>query len=509
MITHNPLTLCVTSDIHGVISATAYHDNLPKPYGLSRYSTALKEIRNSNEVIVLDNGDSLQGTPLLTLSHKTKQRPVILASVFNDLGLNYFNIGNHDFNYGIGRLSEYIEDCDAECLTSNVLYHDKPLGKSAIYISKTKLRLGLIGVCTDYVPNWEKPEHLKDVRFLDPIETVKAEIKKIRHQVDRLIVLYHGGLERDLKTGEPTEPLTGENVGYQIAQLEGIDVLFTGHQHRSFASRLDHCVVTQSNLNAQEFVKVEIDKDLLTYGITSMSAFEIDPEIEARIEDLQAQTQVWLDQPLGKISGYDLRIHDAFEARVHKHPLVSFINQVQLAKSGAQISATALFNQPYGLNPDVTYRDLVSTYIYPNSLVVKRMSGKQLKDYLEQCAEYFCILDGRLAVNPVFDEPKPQHFNYDMLDGIDYCLDISRPVGQRLKYCLYEGEEVKQKDTFTVVMNNYRAVGGGNFAMMRQCETVHEITEDMVEILAEYISDRKDVHIEHHDNILITANDIP
>jgi 2',3'-cyclic-nucleotide 2'-phosphodiesterase/3'-nucleotidase len=240
-----------------------------------------------------------------------------------------------------------------------------------------------------------------------------------------------------------------------------------------------------------------------------MSSFDVDPRIEERIADLQAQTQVWLDQPLGRISDYDLRIYDALDARVHKHPLVSFINQVQLAKSGAQISATALFNQPYGLNPEVTYRDLVSTYIYPNSLVVKRMSGKQMKDYLEQCAEYFCIQDGKLAVNPEFDEPKPQHFNYDMLDGIEYCLDISKPVGQRVKYCHYQGVDIGHKDSFTVVMNNYRAVGGGNFAMMRECETVHEITEDMVEILAEYISDKKDVHIEHRDNILITAYDIP
>jgi 2',3'-cyclic-nucleotide 2'-phosphodiesterase/3'-nucleotidase len=169
----------------------------------------------------------------------------------------------------------------------------------------------------------------------------------------------------------------------------------------------------------------------------------------------------------------------------------------------ADISATALFNQVLGLGPNISYRDLVNNYVYPNSLIVKEMDGKTLKAYLEQCADYFIVKDGNLAVNPLFDEPKPQHFNYDMLDGIDYTLKISNPLGHRVTQLTFRGKNIIDTDCFTVAMNNYRASGGGNFHMIPACQTVLDIQRDMTEILAEYIQDKKIVTIEHHDNIKV------
>lgn len=151
----------------------------------------------------------------------------------------------------------------------------------------------------------------------------------------------------------------------------------------------------------------------------------------------------------------------------------------------------------------IHYRDLVLNYAYPNSLIVKEMTGKVLRAYLEQCADYFIVKEGKIAVNPLFDEPKPQHFNYDMLDGIEYTLKISNPVGQRVVELKYEGKNVQDNDVFTVAMNNYRASGGGNFNMIPECPTVMEIQRDMTEIMAEYIQDKKIVTVNHHDNIHI------
>ena len=131
------------------------------------------------------------------------------------------------------------------------------------------------------------------------------------------------------------------------------------------------------------------------------------------------------------------------------------------------------------------------------------MNGQTLRLYLEQCADYFMVKDNQIVVNPMFDEPKPQHFNYDMLDGIDYTLRISKPLGSRVVSLTYKGQDIRDTDVFSVAMNNYRASGGGNFHMIPPCKTLLEIQTDMTDILADYILDKKIVTITHHDNIKV------
>jgi len=248
---------------------------------------------------------------------------------------------------------------------------------------------------------------------------------------------------------------------------------------------------------------IVLDTRKIEHNLRSMSDYPFNPEIETLIKPFDDETQIWLDQKLGHIEGYDFLVKDPFDARVHKHPYVSFINHVQKEVTHADISATALFNQVLGLGPDISYRDLVNNYVYPNSLIVKEMTGKTLRAYLEQCADYFMVKDNQLIVNPLFDEPKPQHFNYDMLEGIDYTLKISNPLGARVIELKHNSKDVRDTDLFTVAMNNYRASGGGNFHMIPACKTVLEIQRDMTDILAEYIQNKKIVTIVHHDNITV------
>ena len=122
----------------------------------------------------------------------------------------------------------------------------------------------------------------------------------------------------------------------------------------------------------------------------------------------------------------------------------------------------------------------------------------------EKCAHYFEVEHGEITVNKEYVYPKIQHFNYDMIDGIDYALKISNPLGSRCTSCTYNGKEIEDDDTFTIAMNNYRAVGGGDFDMVARCETVLDTNRDMVEILAEYIQSRSPVTVDHKENIRIT-----
>lgn len=479
------------------------------PAGLARYASALKKIRSKHDhVIAMDNGDTIQGTPLMTYFHQsemTKTHP--MATIFNELNIGFMNLGNHDFNYGPHVLAKYLQETQAHCLTSNIFYHNSPLGTSTMITTPYGKRIGLIGVTTDYIPHWERADYIDGFRFDDVVDTVKTHVGYLRPQVDALIVLYHGGVECDLKTLEPTERLTGENVGCQIAAIEGIDVLITGHQHRQIIERVCGTLITQCTFNAQEYVEIELDFEgelSIDAKRVSLADFPIDPTVDSLIHDVEQETQSWLDQKLGTLEGPSLIVEDGFMARLHKHPLVSFINQIMLETSGAQISATSLFNDPQGFSSQITMRDLVSTYVYPNTLVVKKMSGKHIKAMIEQSANYFMLDDqGEITVNPEYVYPKMQHFNYDMFDGIEYSLNISFPVGQRLVTCLYQGNPLEDDTDYSVAMNNYRASGGGDFAMVADSETIFDSQRDMVEIIAEYINKHQPTHIKHADNILI------
>lgn len=501
------LTICITTDVHGTLQTRSYADGSDKAQGLSRYLSAVTELRNKQEILILDNGDILQGSPLLTYFQKKNRTPHLMAQALNLIGVDYFNLGNHDFNYGKDILNTFLSTLNAPCLTSNITQNGKPFGHSTIHITKQGLRLGLIGITTDYIPHWEKPSFIEGMTFLDPIAIVKNEISSLRSQVDFVIVLYHGGFERDLVSGLPSEPLTGENVGYALTHIEGIDLLITGHQHRSIIATVNHVLVIQCAFNAQEFAQVDLcvedQSKTIQTKLIKMGDFPEDQAMLKLIKPWEDQTQSWLDQTVGQLSGHDYLIKDPFDARLHKHPLVSLLNTIQMEVSGAQLSGVSLFNDPTGFKPTVTYRDLVSTYVYPNTLVVKQINGAQLKAYLEKCADYFVINDGEIKVNPEYDFPKSQHFNYDMIDGIKYTLKISQPLGHRVINLTYLSKPVQTTDVFSLVINNYRANGGGNFNMIVACPTLSEVNIDMTELLATYFETHPNLIPSHINNIQV------
>lgn len=501
-----PTRFLVSSDTHGVIYDHRYADGAIEAMGIARISSLILNDTATHDVVYIDNGDALQGTPLLTYINKQNVKPHKLSEVFAVCGASYFNLGNHDFNYGQEVLFNFINSMDAHCLTSNVLYLGTPLGSSAI-LNKNGITYGLIGVVTDYIPHWEKADHIKDMTFLDVVETVQKEKEKLINLVDKIIVVYHGGIEKDLLTHQPTERFTKENVGYQLAYMEGVDILFSGHQHRSINTQTKQALVLQCSNNATELMQVDVDSNdqSLTGQLVHLNQVPMDKRIIDIMDDVEAQTQRWLDQPIGALKE-DLLIKNQDQARIYKHKLVSFINQVQLDATNADLSLTSLFNHARGLAKIITMRDLVSTYVYPNTLVVKKMSGKQILELLEQTANYFTLdQEKNIAINPAYEYPKPQHFNYDMIDGLEYTIKVSNPLHQRIIHCTYKGKPIKDDDSFSIAMNNYRAVGGGDYQMVANAETILDTGADMVDLLAAYIQKHSPVTINHTNNIHVVV----
>ncbi|KYD10345.1 2',3'-cyclic-nucleotide 2'-phosphodiesterase [Caldibacillus debilis] len=511
--TETTLTVLETSDVHGHIFPVNYGTNAYAGLGMAKIATLVKEIRRKEKnVLLIDNGDNIQGTPLTY--HYVKfmsgeMNPVV--KVMNHLRYDAAVVGNHEFNYGMEVLERAVGQSDFPWLSANLL--DKGTGEPYFgkpYIIKLfegGLKVAVLGLTTHYIPNWEKPEHIRSLRFEDTVESAKRWVKKIRaeEKPDVLVLSYHGGFERDPDTGAPDEAETGENVAYRLCmEVEGIDCLLTGHQHRKiWGKTVNGVVVLQPGCNGQYLGKatIRLKKAEGRWTIIGKRSELLplenvpeDREVIRLCEKYEEATQKWLDRPIGRIEG-DMTIKDPFEARVKEHPFIELINRVQMEASGADISGTALFHDEVkGFRHEVTMRDIVSSYVYPNTLVVVKITGKDLKAALERSASYFCLNEkGELAINPAFSHPKPQHYNYDMWEGIEYVIDVSKPVGERVVRLTYKNQKVEDDQELLVVINNYRASGGGEYTMFKNREVVREIQTDMTELLANYFLEKKTV----------------
>ncbi|WNS44012.1 bifunctional UDP-sugar hydrolase/5'-nucleotidase [Paenibacillus sp. MMS20-IR301] len=503
------MTLLQTSDIHGHLYPTDYRAAGDQPLGLAKLATLIAKERSLDpELLLLDNGDLLQGTPLMyhyaKLSSRQGRHPAGLALKL--LGYDAAVLGNHEFNYGPELLNQAITDSDCPWLAANIVNEDSQLPAFGppyrVFTHPEGIRIAVLGLTTHYIPNWESPAHIAGLEFKDALESAQSWIARIREQEqpDALVVCYHGGFERDPLTGEPTEPLTGENQGYAMCrELSGIDVLLTGHQHRLLSGEVNGVAIAQPGSAGQAMAKVQLEFVPQPGGswklhrksthLLMASDAAADEDFLSQFTEEERATQAWLDQPIGSSEG-DLSIPDPFTARLADHPFTEFVNRVQLAVTGAEISCAAIFtNEARGFGEQITMRDVVSNYIYPNTLKVLRLSGRQIREALEQNARYFAREEsgGGLRVSPDYLAPKPQHYNYDMWEGMDYTLDISQPVGQRVVRLERGGLPLTADSSFEVVMNSYRAGGGGNFDMLKGATVVREIPTDMTELLADYI----------------------
>lgn len=504
------LTILETSDIHGNILPINYGSNSKADVGLAKIATLINKEREENkEIILIDNGDVIQGTPLTYHYARFNQsKPNPMTLLMNDLEYDCAVIGNHEFNYGMDILNGAVNESNFPWLSANILNKKtkEPFFGQPYLIKELPngLRVGILGLTTHYIPNWEKPEHIEELEFIDALETAKKWVSLLREQeqLDLLVVSYHGGFERDLKTAEPTEELTGENQGYRMCyEVDGIDILLTGHQHRTIVNEtLNGVHVMQPGSQGMGLGKAVVSFEDTSDGwkvqdikseLISVKGITESQVILEQAKSYEAATQEWLDQPIGKING-DMVVHDPMKIRRADSPLIEFFNRVQMDVSGAEISSSALFdNNAPGLTENVTMRDVVANYIYPNTLRVIRVTGQDIKDALERSASYFATYTGgEISVNASFVDPKPQHYNYDMWEGIEYEINVSRPIGSRITKLNDKNGPLQMDKEYDVVMNNYRASGGGDYLMFKDKPIIKDIPTDVSELIANYIIEK-------------------
>src|SRR5699024_898017 len=148
-----------------------------------------------------------------------------------------------------------------------------------------------------------------------------------------------------------------------------------------------------------------------------------------------------------------------------------------------------LHNESTGFASRVTMRDIVSNYIYPNTLVVLSLTGKDIQNALEKSAMYFVLNDeGEISINPSYISPKPQHYKYDMWEGIEYTINVSIPFGERVADSYYQERPVEMDRSYHVVLYRYRATGGGDCEMFKHKPFVKGNQRAMVELIRDYFN---------------------
>ncbi|MBE5961336.1 MAG: bifunctional metallophosphatase/5'-nucleotidase [Lachnospiraceae bacterium] len=483
------LKIYFTSDMHGYFSPIDYATGEYKDTGLVNCMMGFQKDGNT---LILDGGDTIQGSPFSTYVQNEVKDASIFANVMNLAGYDYVTLGNHDLNYGKDYLKSYLNALDATCLCANIKDKDAECNilSSDVRVMENGLKVGLIGVCTDYVRIWEKKENLDAFDVQDVKEALTAEVNKLRAECDLLVGIYHGGFECDLATKEVLTD-SRENIAYEICRDLPFDILCTGHQHMSVADENvcgTHLVQTPQHAAAYvkleavvEDGKVSVSSELCPAGSTSNEQAK---EILAKTEQ---EVSVWLDTPKGHFDQPmlpDTKVNMALNGS----PIADFFNEIQLYFSKADISCTSLANDIKGFGKEVTIRDIVSTYRYENTLVVLEVTGATLRQALERCGEYFAVEDGVVKVSDAFLKPKVEHYNFDFYAGIDYAFDPERPVGKRVTFLRYQGKDVTDDQVFSLCMNNYRASGTGGYDMFKSCKVLREIQTDMVELTINYLT---------------------
>ena len=491
------LRIYYTSDTHGYFSPIDYATGERGAAGVVNCAAGFAPDGNS---LVIDGGDTLQGSPFTYFLHERREdEGAVCARLMNLCGYQFVTLGNHDFNYGRENLEQYLQTLDARCLCANV-EGLAAVEKTALVTLENGLRVGLTGVVTHFVNIWEKPENLRGITITEPVPAAREALAKLREQGAELnVCIYHGGYENDLVSGEPLSD-TGENQGWELCRDLDFDILLTGHQHMAAE---DLCLfgtfTCQPPDKARSYIRMDVTVDngrLAAHSQLCPAGGTTPPEAEAVLAGLDAETSAWLDTPVGHLDTA-LTADTPFDMAKNGSLIANFFNQVQLEASGAELSATCLGNEVKGFDRDVTIRDVVATYIYPNTLKTLRVDRAVLKAALERCASYFDFdADGELCVSESFLKPKVQHYNFDYFAGLQVRMELRRPVGERVTSIRYQGEELASDRSLTLCLNNYRVTGTGGYDAYKQCEIVRDQPTEIVELIMDYITRHGEIAVD-------------
>ncbi|MEV4811492.1 bifunctional metallophosphatase/5'-nucleotidase [Micromonospora avicenniae] len=519
------LTLLGTSDTHGNVynwdyyRDAEYDDSKQNDIGVAKLATLINQIRaerRGKATLVLDAGDTIQGTPLATFY--AKQEPITstgekhpMARAMNIIDYDAVTLGNHEFNYGLPLLDLWIRQLGFPALAANAVNAKtgKPaftpyvIKKVSLGLAAPALRVGILGLTNPGVAIWDRGNVEGKLRFDDMIDTAAKYVPIMRQRgADIILISAHGG---DSGTSSYGPELPNENPVALIAeQVPGIDAILFGHAHNEVVERFvtnkqtgQQVLLSEPSKWGQRLTRMDftLTRDRGRWTITRKSATMLntntvveDPKILAAVRTQHKKTVAYVNQVVARATVE----MSAVESRYKDTPILDFINHVQAetvtkALAGTQYADLPVLSQasPFSRTAvfpagDVKIRDVAGLYVFDNTLEAVVLSGAEVRAYLEYSAKYFTTLASGAPVDPEqISDPSVPDYNYDALSGVDYDIDIAKPVGQRITRLVLGGTDTPVADDaqFVVAVNNYRRSGGGNFPGIVKTQVYNEQQE--------------------------------
>ncbi len=504
MASARPLKVVVlqTSDVHGRIYPWDYVQAAPANAGLARLATVAERARKETPyVLLLDGGDTIQGSPLAYLAARGRfsgRHPMAIA--MNVMKYDAMTIGNHEFNYGLDVLRRAEKDADFPWLSANTLVANTERAAFGEYIIKSfgGVKVGVLGLTTPNIPGWEPEENRPGLKWEDPVKTAKRLVPVLRgkEKCDAVIVLIHSGLEADPESFEDNGTGYENRVVALARDVPGVDLILTGHTHRRIPFQRVHGVPVMQPGRYGDVI-ARADMSFETKGkktkLTAVTGTLLPGEKEAPHPGVTAAVK---NQHEAAVAYMDEVIVEATEdfpargARSQDTALLDLVNRFQQSLAKAQISMTApLFGGSYPgfAKGPVRMRDLYGLYPYENQLVLMEVTGQTLKTCVEVSAAYFT--KPTLEANRLKMEPNPRMpgYNFETFHGISYRIDPFAPEGSRVKDLLFQGAPLDLERKLTLVTNSYRAQGAGGYTPLNSGKVLARFPGEIRELLGEYL----------------------
>ena len=504
------VVILATSDLHGNIWSYSYEDNTETANnGMARLYTYIQQVRQENPIVFLvDAGDDIQGTIMTDdIANKTPENEHPVIAAMNFMGYDSMTLGNHEFNWGIDAMKKILGQAEFPVLGANVLNKDGSYvtGSGWTIVERGGVKLAIIGVCTPDIPIWDgSKEGIADTTFEAGNVAVKKAIEEIGDQADIIMVSAHMGQYAEFDEDGGSD--AGEKI---VEDNPDVDILQVAHMHITVNDKIGETPIVGVRNSGREIARIDVTlgadnsiKDIAT-EIVDMEGIEPSAEIREIpvVKELHEQTINFIQggtgedgepgEPLGTTTAKfqpENEIAGLPEGKLEDTAVMDLILAIQLENSGADVTACALFKDTSDLpEGDINYGNIFDIYKFDNTLYTLDVTGEELKGYMEWAAEcYNQWVPGDINIS--FDPEYPGYL-YDMFEGVDYEINLSKPKGERIENVMFKGEPLKDDEVLKLAVNNYRyssAIRAQNLAEgKRDWESSNSIRDMIVEYFAE------------------------
>lgn len=482
---HVKIKMVETSDVHGAFFPYDFILRQPAQGSLARVSSYLNQERAiyGDRLLLLDNGDILQGQPSLYYYNYIDTTSTHLgALVTNYLRFDAANVGNHDVETGLTVLQRVSRSCHFPVLGANIVDTStgKPAFKPYTVFERDGVKIAVLGLITPAIPVWLSEYLWKGWRFDDMEQAARRWVPLIREkeQPDVLVGIFHAGVH-----AETLADRYRENASVEVAmRVEGFDVVLCGHDHAPSVKQVTNHAgqqvwIVNPGSNALQVGEVEMQFTLLNNKVkekqisaklTSMRHYEPDTAFLQQFKPQLDAVNQFVDRKIGTID----RTISTRKAYFGSSAFIDLIHTLQLQISGAQISLVAPLAYDAEIHAgDIRVSDMFNLYKYENKLYTMQLTGQEVKDALE--ASYADWTNQMLSPDDHLLHIEKQRnnryrfvnftFNFDSAAGIHYTVDVTKPKGQKVQIAtLADGTPFDLKANYLVAVNSYRGNGGGN-----------------------------------------------